>query len=155
MSQRPFNRDCNRAKNAIAGSPMTMSMLALVLGIAPSEFAILDAKGCFPWREFAALALKFPELGIEVELFPEIAEFMPPGCAETKVAAPVLNKPIEIEARITRCANGQPLVVLPGRPFNGLEIYPAQLERFGETLTAIARLAKQHKGGKDTKVTMS
>lgn len=59
-----------------------------------------------------------------------------------------------ITAQITRCRDGQPLVVLPGRPFNGMEIRPHELERMADRLTAIARLAKQHKGKAPTTVVM-
>lgn len=59
-----------------------------------------------------------------------------------------------VTARIVRCRHGQPLVVLDDRPFNGLEIRPHELERLGEQLIAIARLAKQHKGKQPTKVVM-
>jgi hypothetical protein len=61
---------------------------------------------------------------------------------------------INLIARIDRCRHGQPLVVLPDRPFNGLEIHPHDLERLGERLIAIARLAKQHKGKQPTTVVM-
>lgn len=62
---------------------------------------------------------------------------------------------INLIARIDRCRDGQPLVVLPDRPFNGLEIRPHDLERLGEQLIAIARMAKQHKGKHPTTVVMS
>lgn len=62
---------------------------------------------------------------------------------------------INVIARIDRDRHGQPLVVLPDRPFNGLEASPNELERLGERLIAIARLAKQHKGKHSTTVVMS
>jgi hypothetical protein len=62
---------------------------------------------------------------------------------------------INLIARIDRDRHGQPLVVLPDRPFNGLEIYPHDLQRLGERLIAIARLAKQHKGKQSTTVVMA
>jgi hypothetical protein len=62
--------------------------------------------------------------------------------------------PISVVARITRCRHGQPLVELHDRPFNGLAIRPHDLERLGEQLVAIAKLAKQHKGRHETTVVM-
>ncbi|UCU93991.1 hypothetical protein [Hydrogenophaga taeniospiralis] len=62
---------------------------------------------------------------------------------------------INLIARIDRDRHGQPLVILPDRPFNGLEIHPHNLERLGEQLVSIARLAKQHKGKHSTTVVMS
>jgi len=61
---------------------------------------------------------------------------------------------INLTARIDRDRHGQPLVTLPDRPFNGLDIHPADLERLGERLIAIARLAKQHKGKHPSTVVM-
>lgn len=66
-----------------------------------------------------------------------------------------MNGSSSISARITRCNDGQPLVVLLERPFNGVEVRPHDLERLGEKLVAIARLAKQHKGKRDTKVVIA
>lgn len=53
---------------------------------------------------------------------------------------------LNLRARIDRDRHGQPLVNLPDRPFNGLDIYPSDLERLGEKLIAIAQMAKKHKG---------
>ena len=60
-----------------------------------------------------------------------------------------------VSALITRCRDGQPLVELTDRPFNGLVIRPSDLERLGERLIAVAKLAKAHKGKRDTKVVIA
>lgn len=66
-----------------------------------------------------------------------------------------MSEQINLIARIDRCRHGQPLVTLPDRPFNGMDIRPNDLERLGEKLIAIARMAKQHKGKLPTTVVMS
>lgn len=161
MSQRSFSRNANRCKAALAGSPMTHQMLALILGISPRDFLIMEAKDEFPWASFMAVVERFPELEIEIENFPELLELLSPGIQQTRTvveepqAIYSTSEAIEVEARVTRCRHGQPLVVLPDRPFNGLEIRPAPLERLGENLIAIARLAKQHRGQVDGKVILA
>lgn len=66
-----------------------------------------------------------------------------------------MSTSINLMARIVRCRDGQPLVLLPDQPFNGLEIRPHELERLGEQLIAIAHMAKRHKGKQPTTVVMS
>lgn len=61
---------------------------------------------------------------------------------------------IPVAAQITRCKDGQPLVILKDRPFNGFEVRPGHLEHLGESLIAIARIAKQHRGKDATTVVM-
>ena len=46
-----------------------------------------------------------------------------------------------INATITRCRHGQPLVVLDSEPFNGMEIRPHDLRRLAQHLTALADMA--------------
>jgi hypothetical protein len=158
MSTRAFSLNCHRVKNALAGSPMTHQMLALVLGISPREFLVMEAKDEFPWEHFAAVVQKFPELEINVAAFPELTHseghLHQPPRAEEPQAIYSTNDLIEVEARVTRCRSGQALVVLPARPFNGLEIRPNALERLGENLIAVARLARQHRGSIDAKVVL-
>ncbi len=48
---------------------------------------------------------------------------------------------VPINATVTRCRNGQPLIVLDGGPFNGLEIRPQELRRLAQNLTALAEMA--------------
>ena len=56
---------------------------------------------------------------------------------------------MNIAATLTRCRHGQALVVLEGRPFNGLEVTPQALRRMAQQLTAIADMAsKLPLGGK-------
>lgn len=44
-------------------------------------------------------------------------------------------------ATLTKDRHGQPLVVLDGRPFNGLDIYPTDLRRMAQQLNALADMA--------------
>lgn len=54
-----------------------------------------------------------------------------------------------IAATLTRCRDGQALVVLESQPFNGLEIRPGELRQMAQRLTAIADMAaKLPTGGK-------
>ena len=46
-----------------------------------------------------------------------------------------------INATLTRCRHGQPLVVLDSEPFNGMEIRPNDLRRLAQHLTALADMA--------------
>lgn len=46
-----------------------------------------------------------------------------------------------INATVTRCRHGQPLIVLDGGPFNGLEIRPLELRRLAQNLNALAEMA--------------
>jgi len=46
-----------------------------------------------------------------------------------------------INATLTRCRHGQPLVVLDSEPFNGMEIRPHDLRRLAQQLTALADMA--------------
>ena len=46
-----------------------------------------------------------------------------------------------IKATVTRCRHGQPLVVLDGGPFNGLEIRPQELRTLAQNLNALAEMA--------------
>lgn len=65
---------------------------------------------------------------------------------------------MNIAATLTRCRHNQPLVVLDGQPFNGLEITPQALRHMAQQLNALADMAaKLPTGGKHfktTKVTM-
>jgi|GEM_PF-1869445 len=59
-----------------------------------------------------------------------------------------------ITALLTRCKDCAPLVVLEGRPFNGLEIRPADLRAMAQKLIAIADMAMNlPTGGKHWKPT--
>jgi len=64
----------------------------------------------------------------------------------------------DLQATLTRCRHGQPLVVLDSEPFNGMEIRPHDLRRLAQQLTALADMAaKLPTGGKHfhpTKVQM-
>jgi hypothetical protein len=54
-----------------------------------------------------------------------------------------------LSATLTQDRHGQPLVVLDGGPFNGLEIAPAALRELAGHLDALARLAvSRPTGGK-------
>jgi hypothetical protein len=58
-----------------------------------------------------------------------------------------MNRPIH--ATLTRCRDGQPLVVLDSEPFNGMEIRPHHLRRLAQQLAALATLAdRMPTGGK-------
>ncbi|MDP3614861.1 MAG: hypothetical protein Q8R98_23720 [Rubrivivax sp.] len=46
-----------------------------------------------------------------------------------------------IKATVTRCRHGQALIVLEGRPFNGLEIRPGALREMAQQLNALADMA--------------
>lgn len=63
-----------------------------------------------------------------------------------------------LNATLTRCRHGQPLVVLDDQPFNGLEITPGELRVLAQRLLAIADMSsKLPMGGKHwraTKVTL-
>lgn len=48
---------------------------------------------------------------------------------------------IAIQATLTRCRHGQPLVVLNSEPFNGMEIRPHDLRRLAQQLAALADMA--------------
>lgn len=59
-----------------------------------------------------------------------------------------------MNAKITRCRHGNPLVELTSSPFNGLEIRPAELRRMAQQLSAIADIADHlPMGGKHWKPT--
>jgi len=47
----------------------------------------------------------------------------------------------EIQATLTRCRNGQPLIVLDGGLFNDLEIRPQELRLLAQNLSALAEMA--------------
>lgn len=63
-----------------------------------------------------------------------------------------------IQATVTRCRNGQSLVVLDSEPFNGMEVRSHDLRVIAQRLSALADMAdKLPKGGKrfqPTKVRM-
>ena len=88
MNQSTFVNACNRAKSAVGHYPMSHRQLALVLGIAPSEFRLMEARYEFPWQHLKALALRFPELGIDLSTFPETAGPAAAEQAPAKVDAP-------------------------------------------------------------------
>lgn len=50
-----------------------------------------------------------------------------------------MNRPIH--ATLTRCRDGQPLIVLDSEPFNGMEIRPHALIRLAQQLNALAGMA--------------
>lgn len=55
----------------------------------------------------------------------------------------------KINATVTRCREKQPLIVLEGGPFNGLEIRPVELRRLAQNLSALAEMAvRMPTGGK-------
>lgn len=59
-----------------------------------------------------------------------------------------------IHATVTRCRNGQAMVVLDSEPFNGMEVRPHELRRLAENLTALADMANHlPMGGKHWKPT--
>lgn len=71
--------------------------------------------------------------------------------------APVIEPPtprqpsrdLGATATLTRCGQGQPLVVLESSPFNGLEIRPGDLRALAQRLSALAEMAtKLPTGGK-------
>lgn len=70
MTQAAFTTACHRVRAVISHNPMTHRVLALVLGIAPSEFRLMEARNEFPWGHFVALANRFPELEIDLAQFP-------------------------------------------------------------------------------------
>lgn len=51
--------------------------------------------------------------------------------------------PQAIQATLTRCRDGQSLIVLNGGPFNGVEIRPGKLREMAQVLNAIANMAVQ------------
>jgi hypothetical protein len=62
---------------------------------------------------------------------------------------------MNIAATLTKDRHGQPLVTLDGQPFNGLEIYPADMRRMAQQLNALADMAtKLPMGGKHWKPTI-
>jgi hypothetical protein len=61
---------------------------------------------------------------------------------------------MNINANITRCRKGSPLVELTSSPFNDLEIRPTDLRRMAQQLIAIADIADRLPlGGKHWKPT--
>lgn len=48
-----------------------------------------------------------------------------------------------VTATITRCRDGQALIVLDSEPFNGMEVRPHALRRLSENLTALAEMASR------------
>lgn len=52
-----------------------------------------------------------------------------------------MTLPTTINATVTRCRHGQPLIVLDGSPFNELEIRPLELRTLAQNLTALAEMA--------------
>lgn len=55
---------------------------------------------------------------------------------------------MKINATLTRCRHGKPLVQLDSAPFNGMEIRPAELRYLAQQLTAIADEAERQPTGK-------
>jgi hypothetical protein len=51
--------------------------------------------------------------------------------------------PAILHATITRCRHDQPLVVLDGAPFNGMEVRPQELRLLAQSLHALAERAEQ------------
>jgi len=49
----------------------------------------------------------------------------------------------QINATVTRCRNGQTLIVLEDGPFNGMEIRPGELRQLAQQLTALAEMASR------------
>lgn len=59
-----------------------------------------------------------------------------------------------IHATVTRCRDGQALVVLDSEPFNGMEVRLHDLRRLAENMTALAEMANRlPMGGKHWKPT--
>lgn len=55
----------------------------------------------------------------------------------------------QVAATLTRDRHAHPLVTLNGGPFNGVDIYPAELRRMAQQLLAVADIAtKLPTGGK-------
>lgn len=55
-------------------------------------------------------------------------------------------------ATLTRDRHGNPLVMLNGGPFNGVDVYPADLRRMAQQLAAVADIAiKRPTSGKHWK----
>lgn len=52
-------------------------------------------------------------------------------------------KNVQINATVTRCRHGQPLIVLDDGPFNGLEIRPHELRQLAQHLAALAEMASR------------
>ena len=52
-----------------------------------------------------------------------------------------MTLPATINATVTRCRHGQPLIVLDDSPFNGLEIRPQELRTLAQNLNALAEMA--------------
>lgn len=64
------------------------------------------------------------------------------------------NSVSQIHATVTRCRDGQALVVLDSEPFNGMEVRPHDLRRLAENMTALAEMANRlPMGGKHWKPT--
>lgn len=62
--------------------------------------------------------------------------------------------PSILQATLTRCRHGQPLVLLNSEPFNGLEIRPGELRELAQRLHSIADMAAHlPTGGKHFKPT--
>lgn len=94
MSQAAFTTACHRVRAVISHSPLTHHVVALVLGVKPSEFRLMEARNEFPWGHFAAFVRRFPELGIDLDQFPETAiASIPEGYAASMPEACAANIP--------------------------------------------------------------
>jgi len=60
---------------------------------------------------------------------------------EPTTPIPPVTSAASIQATLTRCRNGQPLIVLEGGPFNGLEITPQALRQLAQHLSALAEMS--------------
>jgi hypothetical protein len=49
-----------------------------------------------------------------------------------------------MQAKLTRCRHGRPLIVLDSEPFNGVELRPLELIALAERLQVLAHMAVEH-----------
>lgn len=148
-----FEQKLGRLRSVLK-SPSNLAAFETI-GLTERDLIVRAASGVFPDGAFYRYAMAH-DLGRSISFV-----LRGTGAAQetTQAAATVRPTPapgrIQVTARIGRCTDGQPLVVLQDRPFNGFEVRPHLLERLGENLIAISKLAKQHKGKRDTTVVMA
>ena len=122
------------------------------LADAMKNLGVLLDKGYDP---LFTLVILDAEIQIQLNKLPGLFERVKIDIPNAEQKAMEWSNASSIAARITRCQDGQPLVVLLDKPFDGWEVRPHDLERLGEKLVSIARLAKQHKGKRDSKVVIA
>jgi hypothetical protein len=109
MKQAAFTTACHRVRAVISNNPMTHHVLALVLGIEPSEFRLMEARHEFPWGHFAAFVQRFPELDIDLSQFPEAATASIPAALEP-LGFPTFNEMAAyMDAEMARMGVAQPV----------------------------------------------